>query len=79
MVAENTTLVDGQVYEPGEEIPDLGSWVCTSEEGDQRMYEGLSADVDKLPHYVETGSSALCLDTGEYYKFHKDSDTWYKL
>ena len=39
----------------------------------------LSSDISKLPHYVGTGSSALCLDTGDYYKFHKETDQWYKL
>lgn len=47
--------------------------------GNIRSYEGLSSDISKLPHYVGTGSSALCLDTGDYYKFHKETDQWYKL
>lgn len=45
----------------------------------KRDYEGLSKDLDKLPHYVDTGSSALCLDTSELYEFHKGTDTWYRL
>lgn len=79
MKVGDTLVVDGQVYEEGEEVWDLGSWVAVSVEGDQRSYEGLSADVAKLPHYAGSGSSALCLDTGDYYKYHKPSDTWYKL
>lgn len=79
MGIENITLVDGQQYQPGEEIWDLGSFVATSVNGKQRSYEGLSKDIDKLPHYVSTGSSALCLDTGDYYKYLKSTDTWYKL
>lgn len=79
MEAKNTTVIDGQVYEAGDEIWDLGSWVATEADGNRRSYEGLSADVAKLPHYVDTGSSALCLDTGDFYKFLKKTDTWYKL
>lgn len=79
MGIENITLVDGQQYQPGDEIWDLGSFVATSVNGNQRNYEGLSKDVDKLPHYVATGSSALCLDTGDYYKYLRSTDTWYKL
>lgn len=54
-------------------------WVCTDARGMVRDYEGLSKDVSKLPHYVESGSSALCLDTSELYEYHKPTDTWYKL
>lgn len=79
MKADKSMIVDGVLYKPGDEIWDLGSFVATDATGMMRSYEGLSKDVSKLPHYVETGSSALCLDTGDYYKFHKQTDTWYKL
>lgn len=79
MTAENKVVVDGQIYEPGEEIWDLGSFTAVEAVGNQRSYEGLSVDVDKLPHYVDSGSSALCLDTGDFYKYHKPTDVWYKL
>lgn len=79
MKADKTMIVDGVLYKPGDEIWDLGSFVATDATGMMRSYEGLSKDVSKLPHYVETGSSALCLDTGDYYKYHKQTDTWYKL
>ena len=75
-------VIDGHVYQEGEPIHDLGSFECVDVEGtNQRNYEGLSADVDKLPTYdeLEAGSSALCLDTLEYYKYHAKSKTWYKL
>lgn len=78
-IAENTIIFDGIQYNPGDELPDLGSWVCTDAKGMVRDYEGLSADVSKLPHYVESGSSALCLDTSELYEYHKPTDKWYKL
>lgn len=76
---ENSIIFDGILYKPGEELPDLGSWVCTATDGMIRKYEGLSADIAKLPHYVLTGSTALCLDSTEVYIFHKPTDTWYKL
>lgn len=79
MKAEHKTVVDGQTYLPGKEIWDLGSFVCVSANGNQRDYEGLSKDIAKLPHYVESGSSALCLDTSELYEYHKPTDTWYLL
>lgn len=79
MIAKNTVKQDDILYHAGEEIPDLGSWVATSVSGEVRNYEGLSKDINKLPHYCATGSGALCLDTGEYYKFEKTTDTWYKL
>lgn len=79
MKADKNMIVDGVLYKPGDEIWDLGSFVATDATGMMRSYEGLSKDVSKLPHYVETGSSALCLDTGDYYKYHKQTDTWYKL
>lgn len=77
---KKTIIFDGQTYENEDEIPDLGSFVCTDADGNIRHYEGLSSDApNKLPHYVETGSSALCLDTGEYWKYLKSTDTWYQL
>lgn len=79
MKAETIMTVDGQTYRPGDEIWDLGSFVCVSANGNQRDYEGLSVDISKLPHYVDSGSSALCLDTAELYEYHKPTDTWYKL
>lgn len=79
MIKENITIVDGQRYRPGDEIWDLGSFVATSAKCRKRNYEGLSKDIDKLPHYVDTGSSAFCLDTGDLYKYLRSTDTWYKI
>lgn len=89
MEVETTTIFDGQIYNPGESLPDLGSWVCTSVDRNDfgewniRNYEGLSSDVSKLPKYnnngLGTGSSALCLDTGDFYKYEKSTNTWYKI
>ena len=54
MKADKTMIVDGVLYKPGDEIWDLGSFVATDATGMMRNYEGLSKDVSKLPHYVET-------------------------
>lgn len=80
MTSDKKQIIDGQLYLPGQEIHNLGSFVCTEVNGNIRSYEGLSKDApNKLPHYVGTGSSALCYDNGDYWKFHKPTDTWYKL
>lgn len=79
---DKTVVVDGQIYYPGDTIPDLGSLVCVEAVGNKRDYEGLLTDVSKLPHYVESGSSALLFDGNgntELYEFHKPTDKWYKL
>lgn len=77
MIAEKNTTYDGQYYKKGEKIWDLGSFVATDIDGNIRNYDGLSRDVGKLPHYVDTGSSAYCIDTGQIYIYEKTSDTWY--
>lgn len=88
MAIKVTTIFDGQIYNPGDSLPDLGSWVCTSVDKNGngeliiRNYEGLSADVNKLPKYetgLGTGSSALCLDTGDFYKYEQSTKTWYQI
>lgn len=79
MKAIYRTTIDGKTYEPGEEIWDLGSLTCVEAHGMARSYEGLNKDLDKLPHYVQTGSSCLMVDTGQYYKYEKTTDTWYEL
>lgn len=80
-VATTKTEHDGQTYYPGDTIWDLGSFVCTSSEDNRRNYEGLSADIGKLPKYDDlgTGSGALCVDTGDYYKYEATTKTWYPL
>ena len=74
--------VDGQKYEEGQAIHDLGSFECVGvvEGTNQRIYEGLSADVSKLPKYdnLDAGSKAKCIDTGDIYKYHAKSKSWYK-
>ena len=86
MIAQTITTYDGHTYKPGEEIPELGSMVATSVEGNIRSYNGLAADFPKLQAASQTdkykdlgtGSSAYLFDTVEYYKYEKTSRTWYQ-
>ena len=70
--------IDDKIYKAGEDVPELGSIVCTQSSGKVRSYELLSADLSKLPKYddLETGSSAYCIDTGSYYKYESTTKTW---
>ena len=82
-MAEDKKIIeyDGQYYEEGQPLPDLGSWECVDgQDRNQRNYQGLSIDVDKLPTYddLEAGSTAYCVDTGEYYIYHAKTKTWYQ-
>lgn len=86
-IAESHTAFDGHYYNAGEKIPDLGSFVATSTDGKIRSYTGLSTDFGLLKlaslnekyDDLETGSSALLVDTGEVYKYIKETRSWYKL
>lgn len=73
-------IVDGQKYDDGDVAWDLGSFECIDEEGDRRHYSGLSADIGKLPKYdsLATGSTAQCLDNGDFYIYHASTKTWYR-
>lgn len=39
----------------------------------------MNTDVSKLPTDVAAGSTALVLDTGDIYLFHKQTASWKKL
>ena len=39
---------DGQFYKPGQEVPDMGTLVCTSAQGNIRSYEGLVKDYPRM-------------------------------
>lgn len=72
-------VVDGQFYEDGAPVHDLGSFVCVKREGvNKREYQGYAVDVPKLPKYdnLESGSTAYCIDTGDYYIYYAKTKTW---
>ena len=79
MKYENDVVQDGVTYKAGEDVPDMGSIICTKFSGNIRNYEGLQNDLSKLPTYVATGRSCLMIDTGKFYKFEKTTKTWYEL
>ena len=78
-------LIDGIFYNSKEEAPDMGSLGAVEVDKDNKMirqYEGVLSDLSKLPHYVDSGSSALLYDGAgntKVYKFNKSTDTWYEL
>ena len=63
-VANKTVVIDGQTYNEGDTIHELGSLQCVDVRGEQRDYQGFVQDKDKLPKYEDlaTGSSALLID-----------------
>lgn len=79
MIASGTIIIDGQTYRKGDVIHDLGGWDCIDTDGSKRYYWGKSSEVDKLPHYVASGSTALCVDTGELYGFYAPDSKWFNL
>lgn len=76
MVTRYTVVQDGQVYEPGDDVPDMGSITALETKGNYREYNALSKDIDKLPTYVSLGSSCYMIDTTDLYKFGGES--WIK-
>ena len=76
---QGTEYFDGHYYQSKDDFPDLGSFEATCLDTDRRRsYQGFSADIAKLPKYDDllTGSSALCLDTGDIYLYHAPTKTW---
>ena len=39
MTYDYTVKQDGQFYKPGQDVPDMGTLVCTSAQGNIRSYE----------------------------------------
>lgn len=79
MKYEYAVMQDGYTYEPGVEVPDLGSVRCIQKNGNKRKYAFLSKDLDKLPTYdnLSSGSSALATDTNKVYVYESTSKVWY--
>ena len=85
-VANKTVVIDGQTYNEGDTIHELGSLQCVEVRGNQRDYQGFIKDKDKLPKYDDlgTGSSATLIDeTGTEStiigKYDAPTKTWYNL
>lgn len=86
MTFDHKVIQDGRTYQPGEDVPDLGSITCVGVDGNIRSYTGLVSDVPKLmaasltEKYddLETGSGITCSDSPEIYKYAKETRQWYK-
>ena len=77
--AENTVIIDGQKYNPGDTLPDFKSITCVDTR-EPRKYQGLSTDVSVLNNviakYASGGASCFMSDTGEYYEYDREEKTW---
>lgn len=69
---------DGQVYNDGDTLHDLGSFVLVDYDGDKRHYAGMSADIGKLPKYddLAPNSTAHCIDTNDIYYYDDNAKEW---
>lgn len=76
---------DGQTYQDGQVKHDIGSFVCYETIQEEttntlylRNYMGKSIDIPKLPTYdsLATGSSALCIDTGDLLFYDATTKSW---
>ena len=62
-----------------ETLPDFGTFKPIGVVKDNlHRYAGLAKDVNKLPLYGATGSTAQCVDTGDIYRFEESTKKWYK-
>lgn len=79
----NKIIFDGQVYKPGDIIPNLGSLVGTDIGNGRRAYEGKNSDASKLPKYpsLATGSKASLIgsDGLHVYKYEATAKKWTEL
>lgn len=77
--AENTVIIDGQKYNPGDTLPDFKSITCVDTR-EPRKYQGLSRDISVLneiiAEYASGGASCFMSDTGEYYEYDREEKTW---
>lgn len=73
-------IQDGQVYEAGEVVPNMGSIVCTKvrNNGALRTYTFLSKDFILLPKYdsLQSGSTAVATDTDTTYIYDSSDKVW---
>lgn len=78
MITQVNVVVDGQYYEAGQNVPDLGSLVGTKNEDGTRSYSGKNSDASKLPKYPNllAGSSASLSDGSGLHVYHYDGTDW---
>ena len=69
-------VIDGQVYNVGDDLPSYGSLRFIELKDGIASIEGNSADVSKLPTWVKQGSQAYFVDTQALYKFDEANTQW---
>lgn len=72
MKATHRMVINGKVYNVGDDLPEYGSIVVLENKHGVIYAEGLSTDVSKLStalDWVEEGSKALFTDTNDVYSF----------
>lgn len=70
------TVIDGQVYNVGDDLPEYGSLKFVARLDGRVEIEGNSSDIAKLPTWVKQGSQAYFVDTQALYKFDETNKTW---
>ena len=74
MIAPRTGYVyDGEVYEKGDEVWDLGLWKHNSNTESRYDYTGHD-DMAKLPPYAPSGATAFDPDNGKAYGAYTDPE-----
>jgi len=74
--ATHRTVIDGQVYNVGDDLPEYGSLKIVARLDGIVEIEGNSSDIAKLPTWVKQGSQAYFVDTQALYKFDEANKTW---
>ena len=78
MKATYRQVIDGQVYNVGDDLPDYGSIKILESPPTKVIYaEGLIADLSKLPTWISEGSKVLFVDTNEVYSY--TAGQWRKM
>ena len=70
------TVIDGQVYNVGDDLPEYGSLRIVTLKDGRAEIEGNSSDVAKLPTWVKQGSQAYFVDNQKVYKFDEANTQW---
>lgn len=76
MKATYRMVINGKVYNVGDDLPEYGSLKFISMTDGIAEIEGNSSDLAKLPTWVKQGSQAYFIDTQKLYKFDETNLIW---
>lgn len=79
MKATHRMVINGKVYNVGDDLPEYGSIKFITIKNGRAELEGNSADLAKLPTWVKQGSQAFMLDTAKVYKFDETNTQWVEM